>query len=101
MEIMAIAIVCCFLIHTVLQERVRRKVSYTVHVQERTEEAETIDFAVHLFEDETHGKWMEKLNKAFKMAEDRRAFNNHRMMEEYKKMQEEAAQAKVVPMKKG
>lgn len=102
---LALVILACFIVHTVLQERVKRKVSYTVHVQERTEEAETLDFAVHLFEDETAGKWQEKLNVAFDVAEGRRKFNNERIL----KMQEDAkerwakeqeAQGKVVAMKK-
>jgi hypothetical protein len=97
---MVYAIVGCFFVWVFLQERNKKKVAYTVHVQERTEEAETLDFAVHLFDDETEGKWLEKLNKAFKLAEDRRGFNNQRMQLEYAKMQKEAAEAKAVPFKK-
>jgi hypothetical protein len=77
---------------------VKRKPSYVVHVQERTEEAETLDFGVTLFEDESLGKWAEKLERAYSIAEARRAFNNQRMQQEYaelqKKAKEEAASKK-------
>ena len=69
-----------------------------MHIQERTEEAETLDFAVSLFEDESEEQWFKKIGKAFKMAEDRRAFNNQRMIEIQNKIREEAKN--ITPLKK-
>ena len=95
------AIVACFILHLYFQERHKRKVAYVMHIQERTEEAETLDFAVTLFEDESMGKWSEKLERAYSIAEARRSFNNQRMMAEYKKGQEDAKKAdKITPLKK-
>lgn len=101
MEGIALSIIVCFFLHLFFQERHKRKLSYAVHIQERTEEAETIDFAVSLFEDETMGKWAEKLERAYSIAEARRAFNNNRMMMEHKRIIEEAEKAKkTIPLKK-
>lgn len=101
---LALSILFCFLLHTFLQERHKKKVSYVVHVTERTEEAETLDFAVHLFDDEPFVKWQEKLERAYSIAEARRGYNNHRMIEANKRIYEESQQAKadkkVVPMNK-
>lgn len=72
-----------------LQERTKKKVAYIVHVQGQTEQAETLDFAVHLFEDESDDKWQEKLYKAFEIQEKRRAFNNDRLMRDNQKRFEE------------
>lgn len=85
-------IVACFAVYMYFQERYKKRVSYVVHIQERTEEAETIDFAVTLFEDETQGTWDEKMAKAFGMAEARRGFNNQRLIDmqnKFRKEQEE------------
>lgn len=84
----------CFLLHTWLHERVKRRVSYSINIQERTEEAETLSFSVNLFEDESMGSWSEKLERAYSIAEARRAFNNNRMMAEYDRIQKQAADAK-------
>lgn len=101
---LAIAILICFGIHTYLQERHKKKVAYVVHVTERTEEAETLDFAVHLFDGETPGQWAFKLEQAYSIAEARRGFNNQRMIEANKRIYEEAQQAradkKVLPLNK-
>lgn len=70
-----------------------RKLSYSVHVQARTEEAETMDFAVNLYGDESGEDWKKKLETAFEMSEARRGFNNMRMQEEYARIQKEAQEA--------
>lgn len=75
-------------IHFYLQERNKRKVATVLHIQGRTEEAETFDFAVTLFEDESVGKWEERIQLFCSIQERRRAFNNERMakaMEEHRK----------------
>lgn len=87
---LAVVLGICFLIHTYLAERVKKKVAYVMHISERTEEAETLDFAVNLFEDESMGKWAEKLERAYSIAEARRGFNNQRMMADHKRVMDEA-----------
>jgi uncharacterized membrane protein len=94
MEFLAYVILGCFLLHLYVTERVKRKVAYTINISERTEEAETINFAVHLFDDEPFLKWQEKLERAYSIAEARRAYNNKRMMDEYQRVQAEAKKAK-------
>ncbi len=75
-----------------------------MHISERTEEAETLDFAVHLFEDETLGKWAEKLERAYSIAEARRGHNNARMIQEHQRVMAEAKkqqeESKIALMKK-
>lgn len=103
MEILALAIVFCFLVHTYLTEKVKRKVAYVVHVQERTEEAETLDFAVHLFDDESPQDWAFKLERAYSIAEARRKYQNERMLklyEEAKKKAEEEKASNITQLKK-
>lgn len=93
---LALALVLCFIVHTYLVQKDKRKLAFVANITEQTEEAESINFAVHLFDDESEEKWLEKMGKAFKMAEDRRGFNNKRMME----MIEEAQKQTVTPLKK-
>lgn len=93
---LAVALVACFVIYIYFTQRDKRKLAFVANITEQTEEAETINFAVHLFDDETEDKWLEKMGKAFKMAEDRRSFNNQRMMEMIEKAQKET----VTPLKK-
>lgn len=101
MDLLVLVIFGCFVLHLYFQERHKRKVAYVMHIQERTEEAETLDFAVTLFEDEPMIKWQEKLERAYSIAEARRRFQNDRMMAEYRRVQEEAEKAKkVTPLKK-
>ena len=97
---MVYALIACFTIWAWLQERNKRKIAYVMHIQERTEEAETLDFAVNLFADESESEWKTKMNKAFLLAETRRSFNNERMMQEYAKAQKAQAEAQAVPFKK-
>lgn len=97
MEVLALAIVVCFLTHLYFQERTKRKVAYVMHIQERTEEAETLDFAVSLFEDETVQDWGFKLERAYSIAEARRGYNNKRMMEEYQRQKKQAEEEKAKP----
>lgn len=82
------------LLHFYFQERHKRRIAYIVHINERTEEAESLDFAVTLFDDEPVSSWELKLNKAFDLCEKRRSYNNARMLAEYKKIEDEAALAK-------
>jgi hypothetical protein len=86
--IYAILVIAAFYFY--FQERNKKKVAYVLHIQERTEEAETLDFAVTLYQDETPGIWREKMEYAFKASEERRKFNNDRLLEAYKIRQEEA-----------
>lgn len=83
-------------VYFVLNERHRsklgmRKLSYAVHIQARTEEAEHMDFAVQLFEDETIEVWEEKLKVACDLTEKRRKFNNERI---FGPMQDDKAKLK-------
>jgi hypothetical protein len=71
-----------------------KRVAYTMHINERTEEAETLDFSVNLFEDETMGKWHEKIHRAFSIAEARRAENFQRMQQEYLLAKQKSEDAK-------
>lgn len=93
---LAAALVLCFIVYTYLAQRDKRKLAFVANITEQTEEAESINFAVHLFDDEPEEKWLEKMGKAFKMAEDRRGFNNKRMME----MIEQAQKENVLPLNK-
>lgn len=74
--------------HFWLQERNKRKISYTLHVQGHTEQAEVLDFSVVLYTDETEAQWEEKVNKCFAIQEKRRGFNNERMLNELAKEKE-------------
>lgn len=99
--IIAASIIFCFMVHLYFQERHKKKVSYMVHVTERTEEAETLDFALTLFDDESMGKWAEKLERAYSIAEARRGFNNQRMIELNKRaMEAQKAEQKPTLLKK-
>jgi hypothetical protein len=98
--VLALALVFCFSLYIYFTQKDKRKLGFTVHVTERTEEAETLDFATHLYEDETQDKWQEKLNIAFKMAEDRRSYNNKRMMDLYAEAQKAKEENKVTAFKK-
>lgn len=79
--------------HFYFQERNKRKVAFTVHVQGRTEEAETLDFGITLFSDEDENSWLEKMNQALTMTEKRRAYNNDRMMKLMKDAEEKRKEA--------
>lgn len=81
--------------HRKSQEAKQKKLAYAIHIQERTEEAETLDFAVNLFDDETMEEWAFKLERAYSIAEARRAYNNKRVTEEYNRMLKEAEEAKL------
>ena len=98
---MEFVIVGCFLAYIYFTQKDKRKLGFTVHVTERTEEAETLDFATHLYEDESFEKWREKLNVAYKFAEDRRKFNNDRMMALYAEAEKAKKENTVTPFKKG
>ena len=89
--------VACFLVYMYFGQKDKRKLSFTVNVSEQTEEAEHMTFGVHLFEDESEEMWVEKLNKAFKIAEDRRGFNNKRMLD---LMEQARSKEKIAPLKK-
>lgn len=103
MEILALTIALCFAVFMYFQERYKKKVAYSMHIQERTEEAETLDFGVVLYDDESFDQWALKLDRAYSIAEARRAFNNQRMIQANKQVMEEAQKArddkKVVPLK--
>jgi len=96
MELFSGVFLVCFFAWLFFANKDKRKLAFTVHVQERTEEAENLDFGVQFFADETEDKWREKLEVAFRMAEERRSFNNKRMMEMFAKAEEN----KVTPFKK-
>jgi len=72
----------------------RRKVDSVVHIQERTEEAETLDFSVTLFQDETPEAQRLKMEKYFLIAEDRRARNNNIAQALFQEMQEKVKKLK-------
>ncbi len=82
------------LLHFWLGNKDKRRLSYTLHIQGRTEESETMDFGVQLFEDETLLQWREKIYRAFSIQEERRAYQNQRMQELYAKAKAEAEKAK-------
>lgn len=70
------------------EQNEKRKVHSVVHVQARTEEAETLDFAITLFADESPGSRQDKINEAFELCEVRRKFNNDRLQQMFKEQQE-------------
>ncbi len=76
-----VVLVAIAVTHFYLQQKDKRRHAFTVHIQGRTEEAETLDFAVTLFEDETQGQWEAKMEKAFHLSEKRRSFNNQRILD--------------------
>lgn len=47
----------------------------------RTEDSETLQITVSLFQDETQAVWDDKLKKVFEMRESRLKFQNERMLE--------------------
>ncbi len=72
----------------------RRKVDSIVHIQERTEEAETLDFSVTLFQDETPEAQRLKLEKYFLIAEERRNRNNNIAQALFQEMQDKVKKLK-------
>lgn len=62
---------------------------YLVHIQGRTEQDEHMDFAVSLFKGESFNEWKRRMDLAARLIEDRRKFNNDRVLEIMKKAQEE------------
>lgn len=54
-----------------------------VHVQQRTEEAETLDFAITLFLDESPEQRETRILEVCEIAERRRKYNNDRMQEHF------------------
>ncbi len=112
MEGLILAILAIAFCYFFLQERTRKdliarqnlipKVAYQVHIQERTEEAETLDFAVNLYEGEPSIKWKERLEIAYSIAQARRQQMNDLMiqqMAELKKQAAEEAEAKKKDLK--
>lgn len=75
-------------LHLYLTHKDKRKVDAIVHIQERTEEAETLDFAVTLFQDESRQDQLMKLDRFFTIAENRRQRNNEIVQAKFREMQE-------------
>ena len=87
-------------LHFLVGPKRYRKADATVHIQAKTEDAETVDFAVVLFADETVEQQEAKMRKYFDMTESRRKFNNDRLQEIYCQAQQELeASKKVAPIK--
>lgn len=80
MELFSLVVSLIAIVYFIDQWKRRKNVAHVVHIQERTEEAEVLDFTVTLFEGETQGQWLEKMNRAYEIAEGRRSFNYDRMM---------------------
>lgn len=57
-----------------------RKSFAQVAIIGRTEEGETVQLTVTLFDDETPGVWDQKLNTAYELREKRLKFQNERML---------------------
>lgn len=61
------------------EARERKKVYAVLHIQAKTEEAENMDFALNLLEDDTPGTRQQKIDAIFEITERRRKYNNDRM----------------------
>jgi hypothetical protein len=72
----------------------RKRIDATVHINEQTEEAERLDFAIALFSGESAEEWERKMEKFYSLAERRRAHNNKRLMDEHQKRLAEIEQIK-------
>lgn len=81
-------------VHFYLQEKNKRRLAYTAHIQGQTEQAESMTFAVTLFEDETEAEWQKKLDKALYLTEKRRSFQNERLLNIQRLEQERLMKAK-------
>lgn len=93
---------CCYLANSIYDRFFAKKVAYSVHVQGQTAEAETIDFCVNLYSDESEEKWTEHLGTALKLQEQRRIQNNAQTqarIEESKRLFEEAKKKEALKLK--
>jgi len=83
MLIIAGLAVAAYIANVVLSQRGRRIIDAHLHIQGSTEQAETFDFAITLFKDESEGTRQEKIAKYCEVIEARRKFNNDRQTAEY------------------
>jgi neutral trehalase len=72
----------------------RRRVHSILHVQCKTEDAETMDFAITLFQDESAESKQIRIQEVFEVCEARRKFNNDRMQQFFKEQQDQMAALK-------
>ena len=87
---LAISILFFAIAYVYVNVKDKRKLKAICNLQSQTEEAEGINFQIHLYEDESEGRHQEKINSLFEIAESRRAYNNERLRTQMKKAQEEA-----------
>lgn len=84
MEHLALAILVIGLIHLLIKKREakeRGNVHSVLHIQAKTEEAETMDFAINLLKSESNEDHSKKIDQIFAITELRRRFNNDRLNE--------------------
>lgn len=87
---LALSIVVAALIYAYVATKDKKKLRAICNLQSQTEEAEGMNFQIHLYEDDTDGIVAEKINALFEIAEARRSFNNDRLRSQMKDAQEEA-----------
>ncbi len=80
MEVVISVGLLLWMIRWAVERAALRKVAYTVHIQGRTEQDETMDFAVTLLQDETPEERQAKIDGAFEMREARLKFQNDRVL---------------------
>lgn len=73
-----------------------RKIFAVCQIANQTEEAESVNFSLNLYEGESDGAIREKLQRLFLVAEERRKFNNDRMNQKFEQLQKASEQLAVV-----
>lgn len=67
----------------------RQLATHTVTISKLTDQEETVVFNTNFYSYEGHQTRERKMNRLFKLAEDRRTFCNHRMLDAIQKAQAE------------
>jgi hypothetical protein len=87
---LAVSIVFAALVYAFVNTKDKKKLRAVCSIQSQTEEAEALNFQIHLYEEDSDGIVAEKINSLFEIAEGRRSFNNERIQKQMKEAQEEA-----------
>ncbi len=85
---LALSIVVAALIYAYVATKDKRRLRAICNIQSQTEEAEGLNFQVHLYESDSDGVIAEKINSLFEIAEARRSFNNERLRTQMNAAQE-------------
>lgn len=89
---LSVSIIVAALVYAFVHTKDKRKLKAICSLHSQTEEAESLNFQVNLYEDDNDEAVAKKINSLFEIAEARRSFNNERLREHMKKAQEEARQ---------